>query len=235
MCRIKQLAFLILTATVMFIAGCQKEVESIPVSIEELTAYYIIGELSGGNAVPAIFSIHFRQEGTGITAILDMPGARKSFPVEINDRLMSFDPDNSGRKYSFLLQKDSENGTLGLQGYNYSHANIPERRMSYASLVQRSQAPAFEHRDFVTSDSFLLKFTAGSKFVKVHLDTKIISNGSYKPYYRLGEGRAPGWKSENDEWFGISVPEWKGDAAVKMVVINTRSGIFRQDLISEQF
>lgn len=189
---------------------------------KDLLDYYIVAQRKAGAA--RINILYFTQDGNAIKANMNGKGFLRSTAVTISGSTLKFDTNGDGVfVYTFAFEKGTD-GKVKLKSYQYTDTSNPDQGLVYATLANKADAPAFENSSFKSGD-ILLKFNTANNASTMDWDIKSRQTGTKyypppinqtlpvftvapevsSPYYTLLN---VGWKSNNDEFIGASVPAW---------------------------
>jgi hypothetical protein len=184
------------------------------INVNELRDYYLVTERQTGNSKLAI--MYFSQEGNVVKANLHGSGYLRSKEVVMTNSAFSFNSDGFGT-YNYTLEKDAS-GTVKLKSYDFNGGN----NLVYALLIKKSDALPYAASSF-KADNLLFKFKNPTTLEwdfqnrvvgfntgppPLNLKTPFFENRPEVtlPYYSLLD---LGFKSNNDEFIGVTVPSWK--------------------------
>lgn len=220
---LSMLAILLLSVTV----GCKKD--SIypegqdpnqnlanSVSATDLENYYLVGETNTGKK---LMLIYFIKDGATVKANMHLTGALRVADAAVSKSRLTFDFDaNGNRIYNFEFEKDAT-GSIKLKNYSLNDKTIPSLKIDHAILVKKSESPVFTNSNFKIG-TFQFKLNNASSIewdIKIRQIGTTVVNGEpfpimaaapefTKPFYSLNN---LGFKSNDGDFFGISVPNWK--------------------------
>ena len=198
------------------------------ISMDELLDYYLVTELKSGDTKLAV--MYFTKEGDVVKASLHGGGYLRSKEVVATNSTFSFNSDGFGT-YNYTLEKD-ESGMIKLKSYDFNGGGD----LDYALLIKKTNALPFVNSSFKAGD-LLFKLTSPTtlewnfqnKIIgynvgppPFYIKTPIIVNGPELtlPYYSLID---LGFKTNNDQFIGITVPSWK-DSNTPVMLIEKHTG-----------
>jgi len=194
------------------LAGCKKDKSaSKPIAASELENYYLVGQVSGVDR--KLVLIDFTKDGNLTKANLHIRGTLRIINTTIVDSKFVFDFDLNGVDvFTFELQKDA-NGSIGLKNYKFVRSSNANLGLEYAKLYKKSAMPGYLNASYKI-DNLLFKLNGSNE---LEWDIKLRQNGSFltllpafkRNFYSLNLGI----KTTNDQFFGVSVPDWKGGNA----------------------
>ena len=201
-CKMLPILFLVL--------GSCKEKSTDPenITVSELADYYLVAEhKTGGNK---LLVLSFTKDGNVVKANGHLQGLLRIHEASVENGTFNFDYNSDGKSmYSFDFEKGSD-GNLKLKSYDFTY-NGASDQLSQAVLVKKTDAFLFTNKLFwVLALAFQIE-TPNNTEVLQWLD------GKRFPVYRLDNF---GFKSNNDEFLGVLVPDWKinGQSAKVMLV-----------------
>jgi len=186
------------------------------VSATDLENYYLVGETNGNKK---LFVLYFSKEGSMVKANLHLTGSLRISDVMVSKSKFTFDFDaNGNRLYNFEFEKDAT-GLIKLKSYSINDKNIPTLKLDHAILVKKSDSPIFTNSNFKIG-TFQFKLNSSNSIewdIQIRRIGTTLVNGEpfpimaaapefTKPFYSLNN---LGFKSNDDDFFGISVPNWK--------------------------
>jgi len=201
------------------------------IAMSELLDYYIVSERKTSNTKLAI--MYFTKEGDVIKANIHGRGYLRTKEVTAVNSSFSFETEGFGA-YTYVLEKDAT-GRIKLKSYAHNQGEV-----NYALLVKKTEALAFANSSFKAGD-LLFKFNNPGS-LEWDIQTKIIGYTTgppplriVTPIYATGpELTLPyyslldlGFKSNNDQFLGITVPSWKDSNTPIMLVENNGATVLK--------
>lgn len=183
--------------------GCKKK-NAVPdlvtteIAASELLDYYIVAERRAPDQ--KLVLIYFTKEANLVKANVHLQGHLRVAEATVNNSKFTFDLNTDGEHlYTFDLQKDA-NGLIKLKSYQYVNKSDGKVSLNYAVLVKKTECPTFANYSYKSNNvNFRLTNTSS-----------ILWDVVTRPIYSLAN---LGFKSNSDEFFGISVPYWDGSNA----------------------
>jgi len=200
------------------------------VSATDLENYYLVGETNG---TKKLFVIYFSKEGSTVKANMHLTGALRVSDAVVANSKFSLDFDaNANRLYNFEFEKDAA-GSVKLKNYSLNDKTTPSLKIDHAILVKKSDSPVFTNSNFKIG-TFQFKLNSASSIewdIQIRrIGTTVINGEPFpimaaapeftKPFYSLNN---LGFKSNDDDFFGISVPNWKN--ITTPILLLERAGI----------
>lgn len=227
---------ILLVSTLLLTVGCKEE-NNAPegqdpdenlansISASELENYYLVGETNGAKK---LLVIDFSKVEGVVKANLHLTGALRISDALVNNSKLSIDFDaNGNRLYSFEFEKDAS-GVIKLKNYALHDKTVTTLKFGHAILVKKTDSPVFTNSTFKIGT---LQFKLNNSNL-IEWDIKLrqigvtVINGVPFPIM----GSAPeftkqfyalnnlGFKSNDDDFFGISVPNWKNNNTPVLLV-----------------
>lgn len=198
------------------------------IAASELVDYYIVAEHKTGSN--KLLVVYFSQEGNTIKANAHLQGALRVNEVTMSNSKFSIDYNGDGKSiYTFTIVKDAD-GKLKLNSYDFTY-NGAGGQLSYATLAKRTEAIAFANSSF-KADDILFKFTGTNLQwdIRLRKSGEIIIPGGQPivKYDSLPEITLAyygitniAFKTNADEFMGVTVPNWKNVNTPVMLVERT--------------
>jgi hypothetical protein len=206
---------------------------------EEMLDYYIVTERKSGDKKLGV--LYLTQENNSIQMTMHGKGYLRTKELTIANSTFSFDMDGNGKLvYTFTVEKGAD-GKLKLKSYQYTDNADANQGLAYAVMAKKTDAVPFENSTFKTGD-LQLKFTTANNTNTLDWDIRSRQTGTKYyppplnqtlpvfgiapevsvPYYTLLN---LGLKSNNDEFMGACVPNWK-DSGIPSVLVERGSTIY---------
>lgn len=227
--------------TMLLIVGCKKDQinadgpesgKSNAISVDELENYYIVSELKTGGIKMAL--IYFTKEGTILKAHLHFRGVSRTSEAKVTNGKFSFDYNNDGQGvFTYELEKTS-NGLIALKSYQYINKANVAQGLNYSLLATKENSPAFSNSSYKI-DNLLFKVT-NKNTIEWNIalrETVQIINGAPFPIFSVAPEFTKniyslaniGFKSNDDDFFAVSVPKWKETNTSLLLVEKTGTAI----------